>query len=65
MTSSTVDVTTLPILRRQGSQAIPIVSVERKFTFDFSVLFKLTDWQAKCSKLAAKDFDTAEFHQHK
>jgi len=34
LTSSTVDKTALAILKRQGSQGITIVSLQRKFIFD-------------------------------
>jgi len=35
LTSSMVDIAALAILKRQGSHGIPIVSSQRKFTFDF------------------------------
>ena len=54
-TSSTVDETALAIPRRQGSWGISIVSSLR-------VPYWL-EWQTRRSKLAAKDFETSEFHQ--
>jgi len=63
LTSSTGDQTALAILKRQGSCGIQTVSSQRKFTFDFRFYSYWQNWQAKCSKLAVKYFDTAEFHQ--
>jgi len=59
-----VDEIVLAILNRQGSHEIPIVSSQRKFTFDFRFYLYWLNWQRKRFKLAAKDFDTAEFHQN-
>jgi len=63
LTSLTVDETALAILKRQGSRGITILSLQRKirFTIQFN-LYKLK-WQTNRSKLAAKDFETSEFHQ--
>jgi len=63
LTSSTVDETALGILMRQGSRGILIVSSQRKFKFTIQVSLNLLNWQTKRSKLAAKYFPTAEFHQ--
>jgi len=62
-TSSTVDETALAILKWQGSRGIPIGSSQRKFRCTVQVLVYLLNWQTKHSKLAGKDFQTAEFHQ--
>ena len=37
LTSSTVDETTLAILKRQGSRGITIVSLQRKLRFDIQL----------------------------
>jgi len=63
LTSSTVDETALAILKRQGSRWITIVSVLRKIIFDIQLNPYWLKWQTECSKLAAKDFETSEFHQ--
>jgi hypothetical protein len=63
LTSWTVDDTTLAILKRQRSWGIPIVSSQRKFIFEILIVLYWLNWQTRRSKLAAKDFDTAEFHQ--
>jgi len=63
LTSSTVDETALVILRRQGSWGITILSSERKIIFDIQVTPFWSKWQTKCSKLAAKDFETSKLHQ--
>ena len=42
LTSSTVEETALAILKRQGRQGITIVSLQRKFIFDISILSILT-----------------------
>jgi len=64
LTSSTVDETALAILKRQGSRGITIVCSQREFIFDIQVDPYWPKWQTKCSKLAAKDFGTSEFHQY-
>jgi len=46
MTSTTIDETALAILKRQGSQGIKIVSLQKTFIFDssiLSILIQLTD----------------------
>jgi uridylate kinase len=46
LTSSTVDVTALAILIRQGSRGIPIVCLQKKIKFTihiFTILTELTD----------------------
>jgi hypothetical protein len=37
--------------------------LQRMFTFDFRFYLYWLNWQIKPSKLAVKDFETAEFHQ--
>jgi len=61
--SSTVDESALAILKRQGSQGITIVSSQRKIRFAIHVEPYWQKWRTKRSKLAAKDFETSEFHQ--
>ena len=63
LTSSTVNETALAILMREGSWEITIVSSQRKIRFDIQVDPYWQKWQTKCSKLAAKYFETSEFHQ--
>jgi len=63
LTSSTVDETAFAILKRQGSRGITIVSLQRKIIFDIQVDPYWPKWQTEGSKLAAKDFETSEFHQ--
>jgi len=63
LTSSTVDETALAILKRQGSRGIILVSLPRKIRFDIQFDPYWLKWQTKCSKLAAKDFETSDFHQ--
>jgi len=63
LTSSMVDDTALAILKRQGIRGIIIASWPRTFTFDIQVDPYRQKWHTKCSKLAAKDFDTSEFQQ--
>jgi len=62
-TSSTVDETALAILKRQGSQEITLVSSQMKIRFAIHVDPYWQKWQTKHSKLAAKNFETSEFHQ--
>jgi len=63
LTSLTVDETTLAVLKRQWSRGITIVWSQRKVIFDIQVDQYWPKWQTKRSKLAAKDFETSEFHQ--
>ena len=63
LSSSTVDETALAILKRQGSQGITIVSLQRKIIFDIQFNPYWLKWQTKRSKLAPKDFESSEFHQ--
>jgi len=63
LTSSTVDETALAILRRQRSRGISIISSLSQVIFDIPVVPYWLEWQTKRSKLAAKDFETSEFHQ--
>jgi len=60
-----VDKTAFAILQRQGSQGITIFSSQRKLVLDIQVNTYWQKWLIKCSKLAAKNFDTSEFHQDK
>jgi len=59
LTSSMVDETALAILKRQGSQAITIVSLQSQIIFDSQVIPYWPKWQTKYSKLAAKDFESS------
>jgi len=63
LTGSTVDEIVLAILKRQGSRWITIVCSQRKFIFDIQVDPYWPKWQTTRSKLAAKDFESSEFHQ--
>jgi len=63
LTSTTVDVTALAIMKKQGSRGITIVSMQRKIRFDIQFNPYWLKWQTKRSKLADKDFDISEFHQ--
>jgi len=63
LTSSTLDETALPILNRQGSRGITIVSLQRKIILHIQFNPYWPKWQTKLCKLAAKDFETSEFHQ--
>jgi len=63
VTSSTVDETALAILKRQGSQGITSVSLQRTIIFHIQFIPYWLKWQTNNSKLAAKDFETSEFHQ--
>jgi len=63
LTSSMVDETALAILKRQGSRGITIVSLQRRIICDIQFNPYWPGWQTKRSKLAAKDFETSEFHQ--
>jgi len=58
-----VDETALAILKWQGSRGITIVSLQSKIRFDIQFNPYWLKWQTKRSKLAAKDFQTSEFHQ--
>ena len=61
--SSMVNETALEILKKQGSWGITIVSLQRNFLFHILHNAYWSKWQTKHSKLAAKDFETSEFHQ--
>jgi len=61
LTTSTVNVTAFTILKIQGSGGIPIGRLQKKFTFVFRLYWYVLNWQTMHSKLAAKDFHTAEF----
>jgi len=63
LTSSTVDETTLAVLKSQGSRGIAVVSLQRKIIFDIQFNPSWSKWQTKRSKLAAEDFEPREFHQ--
>jgi len=63
LTSSMVDGTALAILMKQPGRGITIVSSQRKFIFDILLNPYWSKWQTKCSKLAAKDYETSEIHQ--
>jgi len=63
LTSSTGDETALAIMKRQESQGIMIVSLQRKIRFHIHVDPCWQKWETKRSKLAAEDFETFEFHQ--
>jgi len=63
LTSLTVDEIAFAILKRQGGWGITIVRSQRKIIFDIQVNRCWPKWQTKHSKLAAKDFETSEFHQ--
>jgi len=62
LTSLTIDEKASAILKRQGSRGIKIVCSQRKIIFEIQVNPYWPKWQAKHSKLAAKDFETSEFH---
>jgi len=62
-TGSMVNETSLAIHRGQVSRGITIVSSQWKFIFDIWIVFISTEVIDKMSKLAAKDIQTAEFHQ--
>jgi len=62
LTSSTVDETALAMMKRQGSRGITIVNLQRKIRFDIQFNPYWSKWQTKRSKLAAKGFETSEFH---
>jgi len=64
LTSSTVDETALAIMKRHGSRGITIVSSQREIIFDIQVDPYWPKWQTQGSILAAKDFETSEFHRH-
>jgi len=63
LTSSTVDEAALAIMKRQRSRGITIVTVQWKIIFDIQWNPYWPKWQTKRSKLAAKDFETSDFHQ--
>jgi len=62
-TSSKVDETALAILKREESREITIVCSQREFIFYIQVDPYWPKWQTKCSKWAAEDFKTSEFHE--
>jgi len=65
VSSLTVNDTALVILTWQGSRGITIVSLPSKFIYITCRLYLYSlKWQTKCSKLAARDFKTAKFHQN-
>jgi len=58
-----VDETALAIPQRQESRGITIVGFQRNFIFDNLFNSYWSKWQTKHSKLAAKEYETSEFHQ--
>jgi len=63
LTSLTVDETVLASLKRQGSQGITILYSQSQIIFDIHFIPDWPKWKTKRTKLAAKDFETSEFHQ--
>ena len=63
LTSSIVEETALAILKRQGSRGITIVCCQSKMRFDIQVDPYWQRWRTNWSQLAAKDFETSEFHK--
>ena len=63
LSSPTVDETAFVILKMEGSRGITIVRSQRKIIFHIQVDPYWPKWQTKHSKLAAKDFETSQFHQ--
>ena len=63
LTSLMVDETAWAVLKRQGSRGITIVSLQRRIIFVVQVHPYWPKWQAKLSKLEAKDFETSKFHK--
>jgi len=59
-----VEETTLAILKMQGSRAITIVSLHRKLVFDIKVNPYWPKGTIQSSKLAAKNFESSEFHHN-
>ena len=64
LTSSTVHEITLAILKSQGSRGVTIVSSQRQFMFYIQVNPYWPKWQTKCSKLAAQNLKTSNYHHH-
>jgi len=62
LTRSTADETALAILKRQGSRGMTVVGLQRKIVFDIQLNLDWLNWPTQHSKLAAKDFETSEFH---
>jgi len=63
LTSWTLDETAFVIMKRQGSRGITIGSSQRQLIcINGSYPYSLS-WQTKCSKVAAMDIVTVEFHQ--
>jgi len=58
-----VDETGLAIRKMQGSRGITIVSLKRKFKLHIPLNPYWLKWQTQRLKLAAKDFETSQFHQ--
>jgi len=65
LTSSMVDETALAILKSEGCRGITIVCSQSQIIFDILVDPCWLKSQTKRYKLAAKDFETSEFHQDK
>jgi len=63
LTSSMVEETALDILKSKVSRGISIVCSQSQIVFDVHCIPYWPKWQTKCSKLAAKDLQTSEFHQ--
>jgi hypothetical protein len=63
LTSLTADEIALAILKRQESRGITIVSSQSQIIFDVQCIAYCSKWQTKCSKLAAKDFESSGVHQ--
>jgi len=64
LSSSTVHKITLAILNRQGSWGITIVSSQRQLMFDIEINPYWPKWQTQCSKLAAQNLKTSQYHHH-
>jgi len=63
LTIAKVDETALAILKKQGSRGNTILSSQRKFIIVIPLNPYWSNWQTECSKLAAKDYETSQFHQ--
>jgi len=63
LTSSSVDETALAILTWQGCRGFRIGSSLSQIILDIQIVPYWPEWQTKCSKLEAEDFETSEFHQ--
>ena len=63
LTCSTVDEPALAFLKWQGSWGITTVSLLRKFSYHIPLYLDWLRWQTRHSTLAAKPFETSEFHQ--